>query len=73
MLTSKSALYVRILIFILSGPVAALPFVTLDEASGDLCIKLAEGAEYIVAGIWGSINTGTFAWSRWAKSLGGVT
>ncbi|MCD1621033.1 hypothetical protein K7H20_23595 [Salipiger manganoxidans] len=57
----------------LAGLAAALPFVTYDKAAGLLTIDANTASVTLAVVLYGLVSGGTFAWSRWAKALGGQT
>lgn len=73
MLKGKMALFLRILLFSVAGIVAALPFAGFDADTGILTIDLSGASAWAVTAIWSVIGGGTFAWSRMAKVVGGIT
>lgn len=74
MFTDHIALALRVLVFYpLAGALAALPFVGFDVEAGRLIIDLTPASVVLAGLIWAAISGGTFAWSRWAKALGGAT
>ncbi|MGR3438756.1 hypothetical protein [Salipiger abyssi] len=73
-MTGKLALFLRVFILLpAAGLLAVLPFIDLDRAAGVLAIDINAASMALAALIYGAGAGGTFAWSRWAKALGGET
>ena len=73
-MTGKIALLLRVFILLpLAGLSATLPFVTFDKAAGLITIDVNAASITAAVVLYGLVSGGTFAWSRWAKALGGKT
>lgn len=73
-LTGQIALLLRVFILLpAAGLAATLPFVDFDKATGLLTVDVNAASIAAAVAIWGVVSGGTFAWSRWVKSLGGNT
>ncbi len=68
------ALVLRVFVFYpLAGFIAAYPSVKWDEATGILTVDVNGLSVALGAGLYAVLAGGTFAWSRFIKSDGGVT
>lgn len=73
-MTGQIALLLRVFLLLPgAGLLATLPFVDFDKTAGILTIDVNAASVAVAVAIYAVISGGTFAWSRWVKTLGGQT